>query len=589
MNPERRRGRHFRDLALVQGRRGLAPGMALLRRSAAVAPHALRVKHAGRIGRSQAPRRKPDTLAGETLRAAQAVADREAMAVTRDVLRHDRAMLRDEATFVRNLREESEGLHEDAVRTLEDAKRVRAAVDRLPMVQLREANEQLVLATVAAQEAHDAALREGMQLAYMAKHDALTGLPNRTFLSDRLAQALVLARRHRKKAAVMFIDLDHFKRINDTLGHEVGDQLLRTVAARLLACVRHSDTVSRQGGDEFVVLLSEIDSPEAAAAIAAKAIQAMAEPVEVGGNTLNVTLSIGISIFPDHGEDEESLMKCADVAMYQAKQSGRNRYCSFDPAMNAEAAERKAFEAALEQALERHEFVVHYQPDVSLASGTTVGAEALVRWWHPVHGLILPERFIGIAEESGLMVPIGEQVLHETFRQMRAWIDAGLDVGRLGVNISAGELRSKHFLKNVRSIAEEYGLDPQRLEFEFTENVLMRDTELSVSRLRALKAMGFNISIDHFGTGYSSLSYLRHFPVDTLKIDQSFVHDLETDGEEATIAGAIIALGKSLRYRVVANGVETQQQREVLQSRGCEEAQGYLFSRPVAADAFVRH
>jgi len=497
-------------------------------------------------------------------------------------------MLRNEAAFVRSLREESEGLHEDAVRTLEDAKRVRSAVDRLPMVQLREANEQLVLATVAAQEAHDAAVREGMQMAYMAKHDALTGLPNRTLLSDRLAQAMVLARRHRKKAAVMFIDLDHFKRINDTLGHEVGDQLLRAVSGRLLACVRHSDTVSRQGGDEFVVLLSEVDDADAATVLAEKAIRTMAEPVEVGGNVLHVTLSIGISIFPDDGEDEDSLMKSADVAMYAAKQAGRNRYRCFAPAMNQEAAERQQFEAALGQALDRHEFVVHYQPDVSLASGATLGAEALVRWWHPEHGLILPDRFIAIAEECGLIVPIGEAVLRETFRQMRSWLDAGVDVGRMAVNISAGELRSKHFLKNVRSIAEEFGVDPQRLEFEFTESVLMRDTELSVSRLRALKALGFNISIDHFGTGYSSLSYLRHFPIDTLKIDQSFVHDMETDGD-ATIAGAIIALGKSLHYRVVADGVETQQQRELLQSRGCEEGQGHLFSRPVAADAFARH
>jgi len=452
---------------------------------------------------------------------------------------------------------------------------------------LREANESLVVATVRAQTMTEAAEGAVARMAHMAEHDFLTGLPNRSLLTARLAQSIALAQRHDKKVALLYLDLDHFKHINDSLGHAIGDQLLQSAARRLQACVRLSDTVCRQGGDEFVVLLAEIDTAHDAALAAEKLIEAMAEPHLVGNHRLHVTLSIGISIYPDDGRDAETVVRNADIAMYHAKRNGRNHYQAFTADMNVRAVARQSVQEALHHALEQREFVLYYQPKVNLQTGAITGAEALVRLQKADRRLICPTQFISIAEDCGLILPIGKWVLREACRQTAAWLQAGLEMGPIAVNVSAVEFHSKGFLASVRGILDDTGLDPRHLEFELTESGLMQDTEAVPAILRALRELGVQIAIDDFGTGYSSLSYLRRFPIDTLKIDQSFVQDIDGDTEEAAIVSAIIAMGKSLKLHVVAEGIETRQQLAFLQSLHCAEGQGYYFNRPMPANEFA--
>lgn len=426
------------------------------------------------------------------------------------------------------------------------------------------------------------------KMSHLAQHDFLTGLPNRMLLNDRLTQAIALARHHGNQLAVLFLDLDRFKNINDSLGHAIGDQLLQLVAERLTACVRNSDTVSRQGGDEFVILLPKVEHGEDAARTAQKMLASLTAPYGIAQHDLHVTVSVGISTYPDDGQDAETLIKSADTAMYYAKENGRNNYQFFTQDMNTRAVERQSLEGGLRRAVGRQEFVLHYQPKVNLETGEITGAEALIRWQHPVRGLILPAQFVPIAEDCGLIVPIGQWVLREACRQIRAWLDAGLRPTPVAVNISAVEFRTNDFLVRVRSALEDAGLEPHYLELELTESVLMQDVESTNRMLQSLKTMGLRLTIDDFGTGHSSLSYLRRFPIGALKIDQSFVRDITSDPDDATIASAVISMGKSLRQRVIAEGVETREQLEFLQAQRCDEGQGYYFSRPVVAEEFAR-
>jgi len=425
------------------------------------------------------------------------------------------------------------------------------------------------------------------QITHSAEHDFLTGLPNRMLLNDRVNQAIALAPRHHKRVAVLFLDLDGFKHINDSLGHPTGDKLLQSIAKRLVECVRGSDTVSRQGGDEFVVLLSEVERSEDTAITARRMLQSVAEAHSIDHHDLHVTTSIGVSVFPDDGLDAETLIKNADTAMYQAKENGRQSYKFFKPAMNVRAVERQAIEESLRRALERQEFAVHYQPKVSLKTGEITGAEALLRWTHPVRGPIPPGQFIPIAEDCGLIRPIGNWILREACRQARAWLDAGLPLASMAVNISAVQFRNENFLQGVFSTLEETGLDPKYLELELTESVLMKHAESTEVILKTLRARGVQLAVDDFGTGYSSLSYLRRFAIDALKIDQSFVRQITTTPSETTIVTAVISMGRSLNLRVVAEGVETTEELAFLQAHQCDQAQGYYFSRPVAAPQFA--
>jgi diguanylate cyclase (GGDEF)-like protein/PAS domain S-box-containing protein len=427
-----------------------------------------------------------------------------------------------------------------------------------------------------------------LQMAHSAQHDFLTGLPNRMLLNDRVTHAIALAPRHMKKVAVLFLDLDGFKHINDSLGHPIGDKLLQSVAERLVECVRGSDTVSRQGGDEFVVLLSEVEREKDAAISARRMLQAVAAAHSINSHDLHITTSIGVSVYPDDGLDAETLIKNADTAMYQAKENGRQSYQFFKSNMNVRAVERQSIEESLRRALERQEFVLHYQPKVNLKTGDITGAEALIRWTHSSRGPVPPAQFIPIAEDCGLILPIGNWVLREACRQARAWLDAGLPFLTVAVNISARQFRNDHFPETVFAILDETGLDPRSLELELTESVLMKRAEPATSVLRRLRASGIKIAIDDFGTGYSSLSYLTKFPIDALKIDQSFVRQIATVPGDTSIVTAVISMARSLKLRVIAEGVETQDEREFLQAHNCEEAQGYYFSRPVPAQQFGR-
>jgi len=427
-----------------------------------------------------------------------------------------------------------------------------------------------------------------LKMAHLAQHDFLTDLPNRVLLTERLSQAIRFAVRHRKQTALLFLDLDYFKHINDSLGHTIGDQLLRSVADRLRICVRATDTVCRQGGDEFVILLAEIERREDAAHISEKILAAFAPPHHIGGHELHVSLSIGISVYPDDAPSLDSMMQNADTAMYHAKAAGRNNYQFFKADMNARAVQRLFVENGLRRALKRNEFVLHYQPKVNIASGAITGVEALLRWQEPTFGLIGPAQFVPIAEECGLIVPIGRWVLRQACEQLIAWQRAGLEVVPVSVNISALEFRHPQFIDEVAKVLTETAIDPRLLELELTESVLMHDAETSARALEALKHMGIQLAIDDFGTGYSSLSYLRRFPISTLKIDQSFVRDIETDADNATIVGAVIGMGRNLKQRVIAEGVETAVQLSFLRRERCDEGQGFLFSYPLLPDALGR-
>jgi diguanylate cyclase (GGDEF)-like protein len=407
-------------------------------------------------------------------------------------------------------------------------------------------------------------------------------------LNDRVKQAINRAPRHLKSVAVLFLDLDGFKHINDSLGHSIGDKLLQSVALRLAACVRASDTVSRQGGDEFVVLLSEMEHAGDAAVTARRMLQAVAEPHSLDQHELHVTTSIGLSVFPDDGSDSETLIKNADTAMYQAKETGRHSYQFFKPVMNVRAVQRQSIEESLRKALERQEFSLQYQPKINLLSGEITGAEALLRWTHPTRGPISPAEFIPVAEDSGLILPLGKWVLREACRQAQAWNESGLSITNMAVNISAMEFRSENFLSGVFSTLTETGFDPRCLELELTESVLMKHAESTQAILKTLRAREIQIAVDDFGTGYSSLSYLRKFPIDALKIDQSFVRQISDAPGDTTIVTAVISMGRSMKLRVIAEGVETQQELAFLQAHECHEAQGYLFSRPLHPSDFAK-
>jgi diguanylate cyclase (GGDEF)-like protein/PAS domain S-box-containing protein len=427
-----------------------------------------------------------------------------------------------------------------------------------------------------------------LRMAYLAQHDSLTDLPNRIMLNDRLTQAMARAQRHGRKLAMLFLDVDRFKNINDSLGHVGGDRLLQSVAERLGHCVRKSDTVSRQGGDEFVILLAEIRRVEDAAVCADKILVALRAPHVIDGHEVHVTASIGIATYPDDGTEADELMKNADFAMYHAKECGRDNYQFFSADMNLRAIERQSLEDGLRGAIAQNEFELHYQPKMNLHTGAVIGVEALIRWRHPERGLVSPVEFIPIAEECGLIVPIGKWVLREATRQARAWQDAGWPALRTAINISAVELRSRDFVAGVRANLAETGLQPSRLELELTETFLMQDSKSTAAVLRALKDLGVHLALDDFGTGYSSLSYLKRFPIDSLKIDKSFVRDLTTDADDASIVSAVISMGKSLHMQVVAEGVETREQLAFLCEQSCPEGQGFYFGHPVIADEFTR-
>jgi diguanylate cyclase (GGDEF)-like protein/PAS domain S-box-containing protein len=425
------------------------------------------------------------------------------------------------------------------------------------------------------------------QIAHLAEHDFLTGLPNRMLLNDRIGQAIALAIRHEKKIALLFLDLDGFKHINDSLGHAIGDKLLQSVAERLIGCVRISDTVSRQGGDEFVVLLTDLVHAEEVVITANRLLAAVALPHMIASRELHITTSIGVSVYPNDGPDAETLIKNSDTAMYHAKEKGHQNFQFFEPAMNVRAVERQSIEEGLRRALARQEFTLHYQPKIDLVTGAITGAEALIRWSHPTRGLVPPAEFIPVAEECGLILPIGAWVLREACRQTQAWIDAGLPIISVAVNVSAVELRDESFLLNLSKTLDETGLNPRSLELELTESVLMKRPAFTAALLQTLREWGVRVAIDDFGTGYSSLSYLWKLPIDTLKIDQSFVRQISSSGgEDTTIVASVISMARSLHLRVVAEGTETLQELQFLQATKCDEAQGYYFSQPLPAHQF---
>jgi diguanylate cyclase (GGDEF)-like protein/PAS domain S-box-containing protein len=426
------------------------------------------------------------------------------------------------------------------------------------------------------------------KMSHLSLHDYLTDLPNRILLNDRLSHAISAAAADQQKLAVLCIDIDRFKHVNDSLGHAVGDRLLLSVAGRLVASVRSSDTVSRQGGDEFVILLSSVADAEEAALSAQKLLTVVGMPHALGDHSLEITASAGIGIYPDDGTDAETLVKSADIAMLNAKNSGRNNYQFFKANMNEHALERQSLESGLRHALDQREFELHYQGKVDLVTERLTGAEALIRWHPPGREVALPRDFIPIAEQSGYIVPIGRWVLREACLKRRLWLDAKLAPIPIAINISAVELRSKRFVEHVRAILEETGLEASYLEFELTETALMQDPQSTIEVLRELKDMGIQLTLDDFGTGYSSLSYLRRFPIDALKIDRSFVHGLCTNADDAKIVSAVINLGRSFHLQVIAEGVETRAQFIALQGQNCTEGQGYYFQMPVPADEFAK-
>jgi diguanylate cyclase (GGDEF)-like protein/PAS domain S-box-containing protein len=421
------------------------------------------------------------------------------------------------------------------------------------------------------------------KIEFLAYHDALTGLPNRLLMQDRCEQAMAQAERYDTKVALAYLDLDNFKSINDSLGHDVGDLLLRKVALRIQECVRDTDTISRQGGDEFLVVLRDLSEVDAASTIMLKIMGRLQEPFEAQGQEVLTSVSMGAAIYPDDGKDFETLRKLADMAMYQAKNDGRNTYRFFDAAMNTEAGEHLFILNGLHHALVRNEFELHFQPQINLSSNQITGVEALIRWNHPELGQIAPARFIHIAEESGLIVPIGDWVLQEACRQAVAWQRAGLPEITMAVNLSAVQFKRGDVEQSVIRALEGSGFNPQRLELELTESTLIQNVESVLATVKRIKLLGVNISIDDFGTGYSSLSYLKRFDIDKLKIDQSFVRDLATDPEDAAIVRAIIQMARSLNLQTIAEGVESSEILHQLKVFKCDEAQGYLFARPVPA------
>ena len=431
--------------------------------------------------------------------------------------------------------------------------------------------------------------RYQVQIEHQANYDALTGLPNRTLLHDRLRQA-VFAQRAVRSIAVVFLDLDHFKFVNDSLGHGMGDELLKSMAERLRTVLRPGDTVARMSGDEFVLILNDQSNEEVIFRAMQRVAAKVAEPITINGKELYITCSAGISLYPQDGPDVDTLLRNADVAMSRAKEAGRNNFQFFTAEMNQLVNDRLQLEHALRRALERKEFLLHYQQKMSLKTGAVVGAEALVRWNHPEWGLVRPARFIPVAEETGLIVQIGEWVLHEACRQNRAWQDEGLDPGMVSVNLSARQFRQEGLVRTVSRVLAETGLEPAALEMEITESMVMHNAEAAIAILQGLKSLGIALSVDDFGTGYSSLAYLKDLPIDTLKIDRSFVRDIDASGDavQGVIAQAIISLGHSLELKVIAEGVETDAQLRFLAKHNCDEVQGFYFGEPVAPADYAK-
>lgn len=425
-------------------------------------------------------------------------------------------------------------------------------------------------------------------LDHLAYHDSLTGLPNRLMFSHRLTQSLARARKRGTSVAVMFMDLDRFKLINDTLGHNLGDMLLEQVADRLTDTLRGVGTIARMGGDEFTAVLTGVKSAEDANDAARKALDAVSKPFILDGREMYITVSIGIALYPVHGENAEMLVRNADAAMYKAKEYGKNTYYLYTDSINAAAMHKMILEAELRGALEREELAVYYQPVVRLGTREIIGTEALVRWQHPRLGLVPPNRFIPLAEETGLIVPIGEWVLRTACAQNKVWQDAGYSPLGVAVNISARQLQQGDLIATVKEVLDQTGLEPRWLELELTEGSLVQNVDVATAVLRQLKQIGVHVSIDDFGTGYSSLSHLKRFPVNTVKIDRSFVRNINTNHDDAAIAGAVVAMAHSLKLKVIAEGVETLEQLEFLKSLNCDEMQGYFISEPVPAEDLIQ-
>jgi diguanylate cyclase (GGDEF)-like protein/PAS domain S-box-containing protein len=431
-------------------------------------------------------------------------------------------------------------------------------------------------------------LQDEEQTRYRENHDALTGLPNKSLFIDRLERSVIHASRNQIILAVMFLDLDHFKKINEGFGHPKGDILLQGVAERLKGLIREGDTMARWGGDDFTFILEDVKNAEGTAKVAGKIIKSFSEPFFLDGLEINITGSIGIALYPANGEDAQTLIKNADHALYRGKEMGRNYYQMFTPAMNTITSERLELENQLRKALDRKEFLVYYQPKVDLRTGEIVGMEALARWKHPQKGFISPGVFIPLAEESGLIAPLGKWVLHEACRQTKEWLDAGYSSVRVAVNLSAVQFHRQNILKKVRAVLDETGLDPKYLDLEITEGLVMQNVESAISIMKELVDMGVTLSMDDFGTGYSSLGYLKKFPIDSLKIDRSFVGDIATDHDAAAIASAIISLGHSLNLKVIAEGAETEDHIRFLRKHKCDMVQGYVFSPPVPGNDFTK-
>lgn len=431
-------------------------------------------------------------------------------------------------------------------------------------------------------------LAHAHRVEYLAYHDNLTNLPNRAFFTHLLSRGMQQARRYRKRLALLFLDLDRFKSINDSLGHDAGDELLQEVGRRLVQAVRESDTVARLGGDEFVVMLPEITAPSQVTPVAEKMVAALGKPFRLAGQEFRITVSIGIGLFPGDGEDEQTLMKNADIAMYHAKEEGRNNFQFYSEKLNADSLERLALESSLRKALEYGELRLFYQAKRDMGTGRITGTEALLRWKHPDLGLILPMQFIPLAEDTGLIVPIGRWVLKTACQQNVAWQKEGCPPLSMAVNLSARQFLDEGLLEDIKSALREADMAPQLLELEITESMIMRDMEQTIGILKDLKQMGVRIAIDDFGSGYSSLSTLRQFPFDTIKIDGSFIHDVPCNAEDKSLMEAIIAVGRSLSLTVVAEGVETQDEADFLRSRACDQLQGFYINKPMPADEFWR-
>jgi diguanylate cyclase (GGDEF)-like protein len=429
--------------------------------------------------------------------------------------------------------------------------------------------------------------RHEAQLGYLATHDSLTGLPNRILLTDRLRQATAYAQRQQRRVAVVFVDLDRFKFINDSLGHAIGDKVLQAIAKRLRECVRESDTVARLGGDEFVLVLNDQNTDDVLFQTVKRIVPSVARPLALADHEIAITCSLGIAIYPQDGADADTLLRHADIAMYRAKTEGRDRFEFFTAEMTTAIAKRVAMESGMRHALERGEFRLHYQPQVDLATGAIVGVEALIRWQHPEYGMVPPGDFIPLAEETGLISPIGEWVLRAACAQAKAWHEQGLPPLPIAVNLSARQFAHPHAVEIVAGILRETGLPPRYLELELTESVSMDHPEKTIVLLRRFREMGVRVTIDDFGTGYSNLNYLKHFPVDRLKLDRSFTHGMARDPHDLAICRAVIAMAHSLGMRVIAEGVETPAQLALLHGAGSDEIQGYLFSRPLEADALA--